>query len=73
MSPRLRYAVGGGGIRFTTPVVADVPVLLLTALIVDRIVSARQLKKKSQVIAAQAAVVVAQSQCAAKAFSAIVA
>lgn len=52
---------------FTNSVLSGVLVLLLTVLIVDRVVSIRQLRNQSRAIGAQAAVIVAQARRAADA------
>jgi hypothetical protein len=46
---------------FTTSLVGGVLVLLVTVLIADRVVSARQLRDRSRAIAAQAAIVMTQA------------
>ncbi len=46
---------------FTTSLVGGVLVLLVTVLIADRVVSARQLRERSRAIAAQAAIVMTQA------------
>jgi hypothetical protein len=57
--------------EFTTSVLAGLLVLLQTILIVDRVVSARQLRDRSRAIAAQAAIVLPQADRASKAVSAM--
>jgi hypothetical protein len=56
---------------FTTSVLAGLLVLLQTVLIVDRVVSYRQLRDRSRAIAAQAAIVLPQADRASKAVSAM--
>ena len=46
---------------FTSSVLAGVPVLLLTVLIVDRVIRIRQLKNRSRAVGAPAALIVAQA------------
>lgn len=46
---------------FTASVVSGILVLLVTVLLVDRVISARQLKDQSQAIAAQAAIIMTQA------------
>jgi len=56
---------------FTTSVLAGLLVLLQTVLIVDRVVSDRQLRDRSRAIAAQAAILLPQADRASKAVSAM--
>ncbi|HWF56371.1 MAG TPA: hypothetical protein VG223_17160 [Solirubrobacteraceae bacterium] len=56
---------------FTTSVVAGMLVLLLTVLVADRVVSARQLRERSRAIAAQAAILMAQAGRTASVVSAV--
>jgi hypothetical protein len=58
---------------FTTSVVGGVLVLLVTVLIVDRVVTARQLRDRSRAIAAQAAIVMTQAARTAQAAEAMLA
>ena len=46
---------------FTTTLVGGILVLLVTVLIADRVVNARQLRDRSRAIAAQAAIVMTQA------------
>lgn len=46
---------------FTTTLVGGVLVLLVTVLVADRVVTARQLRDRSRAIAAQAAIVMSQA------------
>jgi hypothetical protein len=46
---------------FTTSALSGILVLLVTVLVVDRVISGRQLRDRSQVIAAQAALVTSQA------------
>lgn len=60
-----------GDHEFTTSVLAGLLVLLQTVLIVDRVVSDRQLRDRSRAIAAQAAILLPQADRASKAVSAM--
>jgi hypothetical protein len=55
---------------FTTSVVAGILVLLVTVVVVDRVVSVRQVKDRAQAVGAQAAIIVSQALRASKAMSA---
>jgi hypothetical protein len=57
--------------EFTTSVLAGLLVVLQTILIVDRVVSLRQLRDRSRAIAAQAAILLPQADRASKAVSAM--
>ncbi len=56
---------------FTTSLVGGLLVLLLTVLIADRVIHARQLRDRSRAIAAQAAIVTTQAARAAQSASAM--
>jgi hypothetical protein len=57
----------------TTDTVAGVLVLLITLLVVDQVVTRRQIRNRSHAVAAQAAIVVAQASRSSRAVSAAVA